>query len=219
MQLARCVQRLRAIPARAARQDIVQAPLTTIEDSEGFRALASISPTDPSCLEVTLEDGQRIEVPRALVHAQSDGTYRFEQPLRGRLNFEDAAPLVLPISVEEVQVGTRLVERERLRVTTAVSTREECVEVPLVYEGLAVERVPVGRVVDAPSQPRYEGHTLVVPVYEEQLVLQKRLVLKEEVRITRTRQEQTHKQQVQLRQEHVRVEKLEQDGSTDSSDS
>jgi stress response protein YsnF len=59
----------------------------------------------------------------------------------------------------------------------------------------------------------------VVPVYEEQLVLQKRLVLKEEVRITRTRQEQTHKQQVQLRQEHVRVEKLEQDGSTDSSDS
>lgn len=186
-----------------------------IEDSEGFRAVASNSPTDPSCLEVTLEDGQRIEIPRALVHAQSDGTYRFEQPLRERLKSRDDAPLVLPISVEEVQVATRLVERERLRVTTTVSTREESVEVPLVYEGLAVERVPVGRVVDAPSQPWHEGHTLVVPVYEEQLVLQKRLVLKEEVRITRTRQEQTHRQQVELRQEHVNVEKLQQDGTGD----
>lgn len=205
-------------PPRAARQHIVQLPLTPIEDSEGTRAVASNSPSDPSCLQVTLEDGQCLEIPRALVHAQSDGTYRFEQPLRDRLKPAVEAPLVLPITVEEVQVGTRLVERERLRVSTTVTTREESVEVPLVYEGLVVERVPVGRVVDAPSQPRHEGHTLVVPVYEEQLVLQKRLVLKEEVRITRTRQEQVHKEQVQLRQEHVSVEKLPPDGSDEPSE-
>jgi uncharacterized protein (TIGR02271 family) len=70
-----------------------------------------------------------------------------------------------------------------------------------------VERVPVGRVVEAAPQVRSEGDTMVVPVLEEVLVVEKRLMLKEEVRITLRRVAETSQQRVTLRSEEVVVER------------
>ena len=72
-------------------------------------------------------------------------------------------------------------------------------------------RIPIDRIVTGPEPPqRYEGETLVVPVLEEVLVFEKRLRLKEEVRITR-RQRQVHQpQRVSLRTEEVSVERFDE---------
>ena len=51
---------------------------------------------------------------------------------------------------------------------------------------LKVERVPVDRLVTEAPQPRQDGNTLIVSVVEERLVVEKRLFVVEEVRITRT---------------------------------
>ncbi len=57
---------------------------------------------------------------------------------------------------------------------------------------------------------RQEGDTLIVPLLEEVLVVQKQLLLKEEVHISKKRTEQHHPEQVTLRSEQVSVERIEQ---------
>ncbi|MCA1628121.1 MAG: YsnF/AvaK domain-containing protein, partial [Acidobacteria bacterium] len=69
------------------------------------------------------------------------------------------------------------IARSRLMV---VREREEIVDELLLKEAVEVERVIINREVDAPVPVRYEGETMIVPVLEEMLVVEKRLVLKEE---------------------------------------
>lgn len=75
----------------------------------------------------------------------------------------------------------------------------------LAREEVQVERVPVNRVVDEPFGQYQEGDTTIIPVFEEVLVVEKRLMLKEEVRITRRRKTRDEHRDVRLRAERVRI--------------
>ena len=66
--------------------------------------------------------------------------------------------------------------------------------------------MPINQIVSEAPQPRYEGDVYVVPVVEEVLVIEKRLMLKEEVRIRRTQTETHQPQQVTVRAEEVVME-------------
>lgn len=126
--------------------------------------------------------------------------------------------LVIPVLHETVHVGKRRVESGRVRVHKTVSERDEPVEVVLKRQDLEVERVPVGRVVDRVPAPREEAGTLIVPVIEEVLVVEKRLMLKEELHIRRKNTEQTVRETVRLRAEAVSVEHVPA-ASTDPAES
>jgi stress response protein YsnF len=65
---------------------------------------------------------------------------------------------------------------------------------------------------DAAPSTRYEGDTLVVPVLEEVLVVERRVRIKEEIRITRTRREEHHAETVMLKSEQVSVERFDEAG-------
>lgn len=121
----------------------------------------------------------------------------------------DAGDVAVPIAEEQVVVTKRHVPRERVRLTTSPTTRDELVDVPLLHEEIVVERVPIGRVVEEAAAPRQEGDTLVVPVHDEVLVVEKRLVLREEVRLTRVRREVREQRRVELRREEVHIERHE----------
>lgn len=95
-----------------------------------------------------------------------------------------------------------------VRLTKHVTEREEVVNEPVYSERVEIERVPVNRRLDQPAESRYEGNTLVIPVMEEILVVEKRIMLKEEVPITRLREEQRNSQPVTLRQEEITVERV-----------
>jgi uncharacterized protein (TIGR02271 family) len=112
---------------------------------------------------------------------------------------------VIPLAEERLRVEKREVERGRVVVRKRVETREELAEAVLHREELSVERVPLGVPVDAPPPVREEGDVLVVPVVEEQLVVQTRLVLKEELRVTRHRRTETFREPVRLRAEVAEV--------------
>lgn len=124
----------------------------------------------------------------------------------------------IPLWREELQVGTRVVETGGVRLHKTVTTEQRLIDPPLMQETLTVERVPVGRWVERGKEPqaRQEGDTYVVPVLEEVLVTEKKLRLKEEVRITRQRREIHTPQQVEVRAEQVRVERFENDREADS---
>src|SRR5215207_4163985 len=92
----------------------------------------------------------------------------------------------IELAEEELRVGKREVERGRVVVRTRVEDRDEIAEAALRQEDVTVERVPVGRPVEAAPQMREEDGVLIVPVLEERLVVTTELILKEEIRITKT---------------------------------
>lgn len=121
------------------------------------------------------------------------------------------AALTLPVHEEQLRVGTRRVDTGRgVRVTKTVSEQAyEFVE-PLARQHVEVRRVPVDELVALGAAPvsRYEGGTLIVPVVEEVLVVEKRLRIREEIRITTVSRETSHKETGVLRTEHVSVERF-----------
>jgi uncharacterized protein (TIGR02271 family) len=127
--------------------------------------------------------------------------------LEEALRRSGGAAAVVPVIAEELQVGRRSVETGRVRVTKLVREQQQVVDEPSVTEEVVVERVPVNRYVDGPVEPRQEGDTLVVPVLEVVVVVERRLMLKEEVRITKRRSESRSPQTVTLRSEDVKLER------------
>ena len=96
---------------------------------------------------------------------------------------------------------------DRVLVTTSVQERTEYAELDLRVGEADILRVPINRVVSAPPAVREEGDTIIVPVLEEVLVVEKRLVLKEEIHIRRGEVIQHVREPVILRSETVSLER------------
>lgn len=86
---------------------------------------------------------------------------------------------IIPLAREEIEIQKRLRDTGVVRVRKIVVEHEEVVAQPLMQERVEVERVPVGRVVEAPLGPCYDGDVLVVLVLEEQVIVSKQWVVKE----------------------------------------
>jgi len=116
----------------------------------------------------------------------------------------------IPVVQEELRVGRRTVETGRgVRLHKTVTEEALRIEEALMRQELDIERVPVDAWVDgALPERRQEGETLVIPVLEEVLVVQKRVRLKEEIRITARARQQPASEQVVLREEHLSVERF-----------
>ncbi len=125
------------------------------------------------------------------------------------LDVQPGMATVIPVIREEVAVSRRQVERGGVRVHKRVAEREEVVEQPTFREEVHVERVPIGVPVAQEVGPRREGDTLIIPVLEEVLVVEKRLVVKEEIRITTRRVQETEQARVLLREEHIELENID----------
>jgi len=82
-------------------------------------------------------------------------------------------------------------------------------------EDVNVERVSLNKYIDtAPPPVRYEGDTMIIPVLREVTVIEKRLLLVEELRVTKHRTELEETQDVSLRKEEIKVTRAENDTDT-----
>jgi uncharacterized protein (TIGR02271 family) len=166
---------------------------------------------------VQLEDGTSVLVPLEALVRQEDGNYHlaldsatFERRHAGR--GVSASPLVLPMIQEVLDVHTSPVETGRVRIRKVVHERAEIIDPPLMRDEVVIERVPINRVVEGPISLRSEEDALIIPMLEEVLVIEKRLLLKEEVRITKRRVETHMPQRVILRREEAAVERINREG-------
>lgn len=123
----------------------------------------------------------------------------------------DDRETVVPLHEETVSVEKRRVERGRVRVTTMVREHEEIVRQALEQEDVEVTRVPIGREVEARPEIRQDGDTTIIPLVEEVLVVERRLVLREEIHVRRQTRTVQAEQPVTLRSEDVTVERIESD--------
>ena len=108
---------------------------------------------------------------------------------------------------EELRVGTRERETGGTRIRKRVRTVREQARVPIRREEISVERVPV---VDRDaSQVEIGDDEIVVPVVEEEIVVEKRPVVKEEIRV---RKEVVEGEEIV--EEDVRKEEVDIDDET-----
>ena len=123
--------------------------------------------------------------------------------------------LVIPVVAEELAIETARITRGAVRLHKRVETSEQAVDTPQVREEVIVERVAVDRPVEgAAPEPREEDGVLVIPVLEEIAVVEKRLILREEIRVSRRRTMTSSPQVVTLRREVVEVERVDADTGT-----
>jgi uncharacterized protein (TIGR02271 family) len=120
---------------------------------------------------------------------------------------------VLRLLVEELSVDKQRVETGRLRVRRVTQERTEDVDYDVEHIEAQFERVPVGRIVDERPVMRETEDTIVIPVVEEVVVVERRLVLKEEIHVRKTRRVERKSEQVTLRTQQAEVLRLPPKGS------
>lgn len=114
----------------------------------------------------------------------------------------------IPVIEEQVRVDKQVVETGQVNINKRVSQEEVIVDVPYVQEEINVERVPVNRYIDSPPPAiRHDGDTTIIPVLKEVVV--KRLVLVEELHITKKKVTKQASQDMTLRHEEVIVERTD----------
>ncbi len=160
---------------------------------------------------VRLDDGRSIEAPASALIEREDG--RLFLNWEGSTTTTDTgrADTVVPVVEEELLVTKRRVVTGRVRVGKTVGERRQVVDEPLFRETVEVVHVPVDRVVETIPEIRQEGETIVIPVVEEELVVTRRIRLREEIRVTRIRTEEHRPEEVALRVERATVERIEGD--------
>lgn len=190
----------------------------TVTDPQGGHGVIDVIawPLDGRRAEVpvALEGGRQVWVPVQMLIREAEGRYTIPTALaelarRPRADADPPdPPLVLPVLEEALDVRTRRVETGRVRIHKTVQTREVLVDEPLLWEEVSVERVPVNREVEGPIPVRYEGDTMIVSVLEEVLVVETKLRLTEELRITRRRTATHQPVPVTVRRADVTVERV-----------
>ncbi len=190
--------------ARVAGKNGLRGSIETIAQTAGGETSQAL---------IRLEHGRTILVPADALILQDDGSYYLPISLddveRQHIGTSTDEAIMIPVIAEELDVQKRTVTTGRVRLTKTVSERQEVVEEPLFKEEVEIERVAVNRVLDEPISMRYEDETLIIPLIEEVLVVEKRLMLREEVRVTRRSTETHETQHVTLRSEEINIERQE----------
>jgi uncharacterized protein (TIGR02271 family) len=168
---------------------------------------------------IVLDDGQVLLVPPEALEEDGAERYRLllgSEELRAlstvgsnAVTAAAAADGVIPVVQEELVVGKRVVEAGRVRVRKVVREEETTVDEPLTREEVTVERVPVERFVDAVPPTRQDGDETVISIVEEVIVIEKRLLLKEELHVRKRRVEERRPQTVTLRREEAVIERVD----------
>ena len=121
----------------------------------------------------------------------------------GRLEEEDQ---VIELRQEELVPHTEMQEVGEARIHTWIQEVPARLEVDAYTEEVEVEHVPVGQVVSERKPPWQEDDVLIVPIYEEQLVVSKRLVMREQIRVRRVGSQRRELFEDTLRRERLEVE-------------
>jgi uncharacterized protein (TIGR02271 family) len=118
-------------------------------------------------------------------------------------DLEDEDELRVQRTEEELAAGTREREAGQLKVRKRVRTDREHIEVPTRHEEVSVERVPVE---GEASEAEIGEAEVVVPLTEEEVMVGKRPVVKEEVRVRKDVVEGTEVVEEDVRREEIEVE-------------
>ena len=195
-----------------------------IIDAKGVRGTLDLTVVPPQGSEsklvlVRFDDGSQVFADAGTFVEREEGVFAFpgsfaeliEQNKSARYGaaaFGSEAQIVIPLLEEQIKIARKKVLTGGVRVHKSVSERTETVDEPTFREELDVERVAVNQFVAEPPSIRYEDDVMIVPLLEEVLVIEKKLVLREEIRIKKRSDTLRNPQQIVLRSEAATLEKI-----------
>lgn len=195
-------------------------PGVSVIDAQGEEGILddTAQSAAPDEAVIRLASGERVRVPNAILMASRDGSFRLDGtfhelqrsslPDDDRCTGESVHEEIIPVVEEVVRVEKRARETGRVRISKHVTERVETVDEPLLREEVDIERVPINRILEEPVGIRHEGDVMIIPVCEEQLVVRKQFVLKEELRVTRRSATHHEPQDLSLRSETVQIQRI-----------
>jgi uncharacterized protein (TIGR02271 family) len=114
----------------------------------------------------------------------------------------------LPVMHEKVNVGKTIIEKGRLKISKVVKEESEVLNLPVTTEQVHIKRVPVNKIVENIPEPvRYEGNAMIIPVLQEVTVIEKKLLLVEEIHVTKTSVSSEETKEIKLRKEEINIER------------
>ena len=123
--------------------------------------------------------------------------------------------MTLPLIAETARIDKRAVETGRVRVSTRTETTDQVLRETLRSDMVGVTRVPINRTLaegETPPVVREENGVTIIPVLEEILVVEKRLVLREEVHVRQTTAGEDVEMPVTLRRQQAVIERVSPEG-------
>lgn len=116
---------------------------------------------------VKLNNGEELKVPSAALEPQQDGSFLLRD---GESHFAGQQEEAPKASGKDTGIEN-----------------DSSMDASLFKEDIDMQRVPVNRVLDAPAEIRIEDGVTIIPVMEERLKIEKQLILREEIRISKKR--------------------------------
>jgi stress response protein YsnF len=135
------------------------------------------------------------------------------------LSFQKLDPIdkefCIPVIQEVVNAEVQQHVTGIVRLEKRVRQHEQAINQELISETIAIEHISINRYINEPAVMRQEGDVTIFPVMEEIVITKKQLVLREEIRITRSRTSLQYHEVVPLRAEEVRVIRSSPDSAED----
>jgi len=118
--------------------------------------------------------------------------------------------VTLPLREETLEARVFETEIGKVRIHKRIETDRLEQDVELSHDDVVVERAERNEVVKERREPWLEGEVLIIPVYEEVLVSEKRLMLREVIRVARGRQSERVNVGGEVRREVVDIERIDE---------
>jgi uncharacterized protein (TIGR02271 family) len=115
----------------------------------------------------------------------------------------------IPLHAEELSVSRRQTAGDTLQVSTVTREHARFVDEALNHERVQIDRIPIGRQIEAIPPVRQEGDTTILSVVEETIIIERRLILKEEIHIRRLQVSERHQEAVVLRKQEAVITRIE----------
>lgn len=116
--------------------------------------------------------------------------------------------LSIPVIEEHLNVDKKIVETGKYRIKKTVSQEDFSEDVPATHEHVDIRRMAINKYVDSVPEVRYEGDTTIIPVIKEVVVVEKKLMLIEEIHITKTSSEVSVHVKDKVRKENIEIDKI-----------
>lgn len=201
-------------------------------DEKGVRGTLDLTVVPPQGSEsklvlVRFDDGSQVFADASTFVEREEGVFSFpgsftellaenQSSKYGSTQFGAGGQIVIPLLAEQLNIERQKVLTGGVRVHKTVSERTETIDEPTLREEMEIQRVAVNQFISEPPPVRYEGDVMIVPLMEEVLVVEKKLVLREEIRITKRRDTLRNPQQYVVRREEATLEKIKPDAGVEN---
>jgi uncharacterized protein (TIGR02271 family) len=123
-------------------------------------------------------------------------------------NPEESAVSKISLVEERLNIDIQKIETGKVQVHKKIVSEEISQQVPVTHEEIEVTHKAINQYVDAAPAIRFEGDTTIISVVKEVLVIEKKLMLVEEIRLSKKQITTTTNVTEVVRKEEIEINRI-----------